>query len=97
MAKYEDGELINLYLDGKAEAYYIKGWPYIKQMEDELLKEEIITSTDEIATYKKTYARWNIGRDEVGDPMSFLHQKDEAGKGRFKVTEIKLVNTEKSS
>ena len=90
MAKYNDGELISLNWDGQPDAYYIKGWAYVNPMIDELLKEEIIQSREEISSFKKTYARWNASRDEMNDPVSVLQTKDGPGRGRFKVTEIEL-------
>ena len=87
---YEDGELIVLWWDGEPEAYYVKGWHSQEHVTEQLIKEEIINSSSQVSIVNETYARWNIGRDECGEPMSFLHQKDGAGRGRFKVTEVKL-------
>lgn len=90
MAQYEDGAYIPLYWEGDEPAHYVKGWHTEEHIIKELTEQEVIENASQIDEFKKTYARWNIGRDELGDPMSFLQTKDQPGKGRFQVTEITL-------
>lgn len=85
MSKYQDGEHICLYFESYENEEFFKGW-----LSEDECKSAIIPSYGDdcriVQVKRHTYARWNIGRDECGDPTSYLHETDKPARGAFKVT-----------
>lgn len=85
MAKYQHGELIVLYFDEYNHPEYIKGEVSLEEAQNAVSKhfgdDKVVT---EIA---HKYAFWGVGQDEMGEPCQVLYDRDEPGRGRFKVTE----------
>lgn len=85
MSKYKDGELIVLYFEDYTHPEYVKGHVSIEEAQkvvgDYHGKEKRVTEVNH------TLAFWGAGQDEMGEPCQILYQRDEPGRGRFKVTE----------
>jgi hypothetical protein len=88
MAKYQHGELILLNFDEYSHPNhpeYIKGEVTLEEAQKAVSgnfgDDKVVT---EIA---HKYAFWGVGQNEMGEPCQVLYDRDEPGRGRFKVTE----------
>ena len=85
MAKYKHGEVIVLYFEDYNHPEFIKGEVSLEEAKEIIGnywgEERRVTAI----THK--YAFWGVGHDEMGEPCSILYDRDEPGRGRFKVTE----------
>ena len=85
MAKYQHGELIVLYFEEYNHPEYIKGEVTLEQAQKAVSE---YYGEDKIVTgVSHKYAFWGVGQDEMGEPCQILYDRDEPGRGRFKVTE----------
>lgn len=85
MAKYQHGELIALYFEEYNHPEYIKGEVTLEQAQKAVSD---YYGDDKVVTeISHKYAFWGVGHDEMGEPCQILYDRDEPGRGRFKVTE----------
>lgn len=85
MAKYQDGELIVLYFEDYKHPEFIKGEVSLEQAQETI--EQYWGDDKRVTAITHKYAFWGVGRDEMGECCQFLYDRDEPGRGRFKVTE----------
>jgi len=86
MAKYQDGEYISLFFDGHDPGWrLIKGWRDDSHCQQEL-NSEYGKDVKIVTRVHHKYGFWAIGTDEMGDPQHRLVEREEPGRGRFKIT-----------
>lgn len=84
-SKYKDGEYIALYFEDHPGWELVKGWHDAEHCQAELLK-EYGDDAKHVTHVTQKYGFWGVGRDEMGDPVQTFIDRDEPGRGRFKVT-----------
>ena len=85
--KEKDGEYIYLNWEGKANAYYIRGWVSHEDGIQILFGESQIDKENEVGQANHRYARWSMEAGDDGNRLMFRDYKH-PGRGRFKVTEF---------
>jgi len=86
MARYTDGEYMNLIWDGlRPDAYYIKGHITHNSGIETLIDEGVIDDGAEVGQAEHKYGRWSIEPGEDGN-QHFLKEYRTPGRGRFKIT-----------
>ncbi len=92
MAKYKDGDRLELYFDDYNHPEYIRGWvtqEHAQQQIDHWLYGEC-----KVVSITHRYGFFGVGLDEMGLPSSVFYERDEPGRGRFKVTEVEFERVE---
>ncbi len=84
MAKFEDGEYMNLIWDGSPDAYYIKGHVSDKDGLEILADWGIGDEGEIIGTAQQKYGRWSTEGD--CEWSQTLREYNKPGRGRFKIT-----------
>ena len=85
MAKYEDGEYIDLYYDDRPDHEPVKGWFDVDHCQKEIDKYHGENEFKVIRVEHK-YAFWGCGHNYEGERSQMFYERDEPGRGRFKVT-----------
>lgn len=83
--KYKDGDYICLYWEDHPGYRVVKGWHDMEHCQSELAK-EYGEDAERVTKVEHKYAFWGVGQDECGEKMQVLYERDEPGRGRFKVT-----------
>jgi hypothetical protein len=84
-SKYKDGDHIALYFEDYPGWELVKGWHDAEHCQAELL--DVYGDAGKLVTHvTQKYGFWGVGRDEMGDPVSMFYDREEPGRGRFKVT-----------
>ncbi|KXS54111.1 MAG: Uncharacterized protein AWU57_1502 [Marinobacter sp. T13-3] len=85
MAKYEHGQLIVLYFEDYNHPEFIKGEVSLEQAKS--IVSEYWGNDKRVTEIAHKFAFWGVGQDEMGEPCQILYDRNEPGRGRFKVTE----------
>ena len=85
MAKHNDGQYIDLFYDDRPDSEPVKGWHDVEHCQNEIDKYHG-ENEFQVVRVEHKYAFWGIGSDSYGDKMQMFYQRDEPGRGRFKVT-----------
>lgn len=85
MAKYQDGQHILLIFEEHPGWEVIKGWHEVEHCQAEIRK-EYGGDTPKVTAVRHQYGFWGVGQDEMGDPRQVFYEREEPGRGRFKVT-----------
>lgn len=86
MSKYEDGELIPLRFNGHPGYEFIKGHVSMEEAQQALQADYESGDRTKVSGVEHTYAFWGVSQDEYGEPCQCFFERDEPGRGRFKVT-----------
>ena len=86
MARYENGEYMDLIWDGRPDSYHIKGHVSHKNGIDTLIDVGAIDDETEIGQAVHKYGRWSMQVDAPDGCSAVLREYIKPGRGRFKIT-----------
>lgn len=85
MSKYQDGEYILLYFEDRPDWEPFKGWHDAEHCQA-LLVEEYGEDAKHVVRVEHKYGFWGVGIDVMGEPSQMFYDREQPGRGRFKVT-----------
>ena len=90
--KYKDGEYMAVYNDCYPSYEIVKGWSDKAHCQKKI-SQEFGEGEKKVCRIEHKYGFWGVGLDDMGEPCQLLYEREEPGRGRFKIT---LAYTEDS-
>ncbi|WP_372830540.1 hypothetical protein [Pontibacterium sp.] len=84
--KYKDGEYIVLWFEDHPGWEPFKGWHSAEHCQGKLIAEHGKEDAKRVTRVEHKYAFWGVGVDAMGERSQMFYDRDDPGRGRFKVT-----------